>query len=361
VAQEIARRLAASAPVFPSAALAPARAPDAVRPDSRDAAIPFSRMHGPARPDADGEGAYAAADVGRAPGPARSDSRDDGRDPAARPAHARDPGAADAEAPGGRPPAAWDPEPGELFVSTRKGEGAPLVMIHGFAADSTGWAPLERALPRDLPLVRIDLPSHGRSPRRPLRRFDDLARAVVEAFDRAVAGPAHILGHSLGGAVALALADVRPRQARTLTLIAPAGLGPEIDAAALSGIARASAAESLAPWLKRLTARPGALGLDFARAAMLARLDGRLRAAQTELAEALFPDGTQGFDLTAALDRTSAPAIMLWGRDDRILPWRQALAAPGGVALHLLRDVGHVPHLEDPETVAALIARHVRG
>lgn len=262
-----------------------------------------------------------------------------------------------AEAPA---PAQWTPEPGDLHVTTRKGTGTPLVMIHGFAADSAGWAPLERALPRDLPLIRIDLPSHGRSPRRAIGSFNDLARALVQVFDRVAEGPVHLLGHSLGGGLALALADIRPRQIKTLSLIAPAGLGPEIDGAALNGIARASSADSLAPWLKRLTARPSGISHDFAKAAMLARLDPALRSAQQELAAVLFPDGVQGFDLTAALERVSAPTALIWGRDDHILPWKQALVAPGEVALHLMRGVGHVPHIEDPEALAALLGRHLK-
>ncbi len=257
-------------------------------------------------------------------------------------------------------PLHWQPEVGDLYVTTRKGTGTPLVMIHGFAADSAGWMALERALPRDLPLIRIDLPSHGRSPRRAISSFNDLARALVQVFDRVAEGPVHLLGHSLGGGLALALADIRPRQIKTLSLIAPAGLGPEIDGAALNGIARATSSDSLAPWLKRLTARPDGISHDFAKAAMLARLDPALRAAQQELATVLFPDGVQGFDLTAALDRVTAPLALIWGRDDHILPWKQALNAPGSAALHLMRGVGHVPHIEDPEGLAAILGRHLK-
>ncbi len=258
-------------------------------------------------------------------------------------------------------PIAWEPQPGDLNVTTRKGNGVPLVMIHGFAADSYGWRPLEDALPKDQALIRIDLPSHGRSPLKRVGGFADLAKQMVQIFDRVTEGPVHLLGHSLGGGLALALADIRPRSVKTLSLIAPAGLGPEIDGAALNGIARASSVDSLAPWLKRLTARPDGISHDFAKAAMLARLDPALREAQQELAAVLFPDGVQGFDLTAALSRIVMPTLMIWGRDDHILPWRQALAAPGEVALHLLRGVGHIPQIEDTATVAALIGRHLRG
>jgi pyruvate dehydrogenase E2 component (dihydrolipoamide acetyltransferase) len=246
-------------------------------------------------------------------------------------------------------------------VSRREGAGTPVVLIHGLAADSQGWAPLEKALGRDRALVRIDLPCHGRSPRRRVASFADLSRMLVQALDEALpdGGPVHLLGHSLGGALALALADVRPRRVAGLTLIAPAGLGPDIDAAALQGILRASRAETLAPWLRRLTATPEGVSDDYARAAMAIRADPALRAAQGAMAEALFADSTQTFDLRPALGRLTAPTAILWGRDDHILPWRHALAADGEIAIHLIKGAGHIPHIERPDRVAAILSRHM--
>ncbi|MGP9789272.1 acetoin dehydrogenase dihydrolipoyllysine-residue acetyltransferase subunit [Roseinatronobacter sp. NSM] len=261
---------------------------------------------------------------------------------------------------GGAVPSDWSAQSGDLHVTRRAGrDTAPLFLIHGFAAEQTGWAPLERALPKDQPLLRLDLPSHGKSPRRSLRSFAELARAVVAAFDASGTEQVHLVGHSLGGALALALADIRPRKVASLTLIAPAGLGPEIDAPVLRGIARASRAESLLPWLRCLTADPEGLGEDYARAALRGRLDPQLRAAQLELAGALFPDDVQAFDLTAALRRVRVPTALVWGRADRIIPWRHALAARGDMALHLLPDCGHIPHVDTPETVAGILARQL--
>ncbi|PLL10627.1 acetoin dehydrogenase dihydrolipoyllysine-residue acetyltransferase subunit [Tabrizicola sp. TH137] len=256
---------------------------------------------------------------------------------------------------------AWSAQPGPLHVSSRKGTGVPLVLIHGFTADSQSWAPLEKALGADRPLIRIDLPGHGRSPRRRLGSFAELARMVVEALDDVTRGhdKVDLLGHSLGGALALAAADIRARRIRSLALIAPAGLGPEIDAQALTGITRATRAESLAPWLRRLTATPDGISDDYARAAMRLRADPALRAFQAELAEILFPDGVQPFDLRPALSRLEIPTAILWGRSDHILPWRQALSITGDFALHLLADAGHVPQLECPDRVARILVRHL--
>ena len=256
-------------------------------------------------------------------------------------------------------PAVWTPQPGPLHVSRRTGSGVPVVLLHGFTADSQSWAPLEKALGPDCALIRIDLPGHGRSPRRRLASFADLARMMTEAFDDAARDHdrLHVIGHSLGGALAIALADIRPRRIASLSLIAPAGLGPDIDTGALVGITRATRAESLAPWLRRLTATPDAISDDYARAAMHQRSDPALRACQATLADVLFPDGVQPFDLRPALARLDCPTTIIWGRSDHILPWRQALAARGDFALHLLAGAGHVPQIECPDRVARILLR----
>lgn len=254
------------------------------------------------------------------------------------------------------PASHWSPGTGPLGISRRKGTGKPLVLLHGFTADSQSWAPFEKALGPARPLIRIDLPGHGKSPKRQVRSFQDLSRMVVEAFDEATRDVAevHLVGHSLGAALALALADIRGRRVASLTLISPAGLGPEIDAAALNGIVRASRVESLAPWLRRLTATPEGISDDYARAAMRGREDAALRACQADMAQALFPDGVQAFDLRPALQRLDLPTQILWGRRDQILPPAHAIAAEGAFALHLLSGAGHIPQIECPDRVARI-------
>ena len=257
----------------------------------------------------------------------------------------------------------WTAESGPLNIFRRKGAGNPIVLLHGFTADSQSWAPFEKALGSVRPLIRIDLPGHGKSPKRLIRSFQDLCRMMVEAFDDATRDgqQVHLIGHSLGAALALALADIRGRRVASLTLIAPAGLGPEIDAATMNGIVRASRTESLAPWLRRLTATPDGISDDYARAAMRSRDDPALRACQADMSTALFPDGVQSFDLRAALLRIQLPTQILWGRSDHILPLGQAIAANGEFALHLLSGVGHIPQIECPDRVARIAQRMINA
>ncbi len=257
----------------------------------------------------------------------------------------------------------WNREAGPLHISRRAGTGKPIVLLHGFTADSQSWAPLEKALGPSAPLLRIDLPGHGKSPKRHVNSFQDLSRMVVDAFDEATRGSddVHLVGHSLGAALALALADIRERRIASLTLIAPAGLGPEINAAALNGIVRASRVESLAPWLRRLTATPEGISDDYARAAMRTRADVQLRACQADMAQSLFPDGVQAFDLRPALKRVTCPLQIIWGRSDHILPFDHAIRADGEFALHLLAGAGHIPQIECPERVARIVNRMIRS
>jgi pyruvate dehydrogenase E2 component (dihydrolipoamide acetyltransferase) len=257
------------------------------------------------------------------------------------------------------PMSGWTHETGPLHISRRNGQGLPIVLLHGFTADSQSWAPLEKALGPARPLIRIDLPSHGKSPKRQVRSFKDLSRMIVEAFDEATrdVDAVHIIGHSLGAALALALVDLRGRRVASLTLIAPAGLGPEIDAAALAGIVRASRVESLAPWLRRLTATPQGISDDYAKAAMRLRVDPALRASQADMTQALFPDGVQAFDLRPALQRVECPMHILWGRSDHIVPPKHGIVADGEFALHLLSGTGHIPQMECPDRVARITIR----
>ena len=79
------------------------------------------------------------------------------------------------------------------------------------------------------------------------------------------------------------------------------------------------------------------------------------------MAQSLFADGTQCFDLRPALARLETPAAILWGREDRILPARHALAAGSECAIHRVKGAGHIPQYECPEPVARILARHLAG
>lgn len=251
---------------------------------------------------------------------------------------------------------------GGLHLARRGGgAGTPYVFLHGFGADGFSWQPLLAALGADRPAVLVDLPGHGRSAAAPMAAsFEDLAAAVAQALTQAGIEACHLIGHSLGGGVAIAVAEAARVEVRSLTLIAPAGLGPEIDGDFLKGLCRATRAESLRPWLLRLFVDPSIVSPGYVQAALKARSD-EARQAQAALADRLFPDGTQAGEMRAARRRIGAPQKIIWGECDRIIPMRHALGTGPDAALHFLPDVGHMPHVEAPEVVARLILQNARS
>jgi pimeloyl-ACP methyl ester carboxylesterase len=239
------------------------------------------------------------------------------------------------------------------------GDGVPLVFLHGFGADGTGWRPVWRGLDSVHRLLAIDLPGHGRSkPQAPIC-FEGLVDAVQSVLDEEGVRRCVLVGHSLGGAVALGLVDAGVVDIRALCLLAPAGLGPEIDGAFLSGLVRATRAESLAPWLLRLVADPALVTPGFVRATLQAS-DAESADYRRRLIDSVFPDGTQAISLRHVLPQLAMPARIVWGTRDAIIPASHAAHLPGRIGLHRL-DVGHMPHLEAPRLVAGLIAEAARS
>jgi pimeloyl-ACP methyl ester carboxylesterase len=88
---------------------------------------------------------------------------------------------------------------------------------------------------------------------------------------------------------------------------------------------------------------------------MQQRQNPELRQAQLTLADAVFPEGVQAFDLRAELARVEMPARIIWGKSDRIIPWKHGLCAPGRVSLNLFEHTGHMPQLERAAEIAFLL------
>jgi pyruvate dehydrogenase E2 component (dihydrolipoamide acetyltransferase) len=150
------------------------------------------------------------------------------------------------------------------------------------------------------------------------------------------------------------LPGVRPTSGRC-AFSHPPGLGPQIDAAFLDGILRASRQESLRPWLERLVQDPAVITDAFVQAVVAQRADGDLTRAMEQVAARFFPDGTQRFSIGPDLARLRIPTRIVFGRQDRILPFSATRTLPGHVALHALDDCGHLPQLEHPDLCARII------
>src|SRR4051795_7997347 len=124
---------------------------------------------------------------------------------------------------------AWDihdvslPDGRRLRMRCWPGRGHPLVLLHGLFDDAEGWDALARDT--DRPCYAVDVPGFGASdgPTRP--RISAYAEAVVHGLAATGVGDCTLVGHSLGGAIAVAVAERSPA-VRGLALLAPVGFGP---------------------------------------------------------------------------------------------------------------------------------------
>lgn len=240
------------------------------------------------------------------------------------------------------------------------GDGEPVVvLVHGYGGDKNSWLFLQEPLAAGdgvgggRTVHAVDLPGHGSSTKDvgggSLR---ELADVVVGFLDAVGAPAAHLVGHSMGGAVVAATAALVPDRVRSLTLVAPAGFGDEVDAEYLRGFAAAASRRDLKPLLGRLFADEGLVTRQLVDDVLrYKRLDG-VGAALTTLLGTLLDGDRQALDTAATLARTGGvPTAVVWGAQDRILP---AAAAPAGtdtVRVTVVDGAGHMVHLEAPTAV----------
>lgn len=246
-------------------------------------------------------------------------------------------------------------QPAQLAAPVRVTGLVPVVMIHGFGADRSNWRQVAGLIDADRPVILPDLPGHGQAPAAQVTDIVDLAEVVATGLHARGIETAHLVGHSLGGAVAITLADQGLITARSLALIAPGGLGPEVNTGFIRGLARAATEEELQPWLDVMVADPGILPPGMARAVIRSRAQQGNGAALIALADTLFGDTGQKMRLAARLARLDMPAKVIWGLRDRIIPVSHADDLPGHIGLHRLAEVGHVPQIEKPALVARLL------
>jgi pyruvate dehydrogenase E2 component (dihydrolipoamide acetyltransferase) len=247
------------------------------------------------------------------------------------------------------------------YLDLGAGDGPPIVFVHGFGADLNAWMFNQPALAERHRTIALDLPGHGGSS----KAVGDAPDASAFAADlQALLGAlgierVHLVGHSMGGAIACSFALDHPRQAASLTLIASAGLGPDINTAFIDGFVKMERRRDAQDVLRLLVHDPGLVSRQMVEDVLrYKRLDG-VAAALSTIAATWFAGGRQReiFDLAAL----AMPVQLIWGREDRIIPAAHGEAIAGGLSVHILDGAGHLPHMEKTAEVNRLIARLVEA
>ncbi len=165
----------------------------------------------------------------------------------------------------------------------------------------------------------------------------------------------HLVGHSMGGAVALAYAIEHPERVASLTLIDSAGLGEEINDEYIQGFVGAGRRREMKQVLQLLFADPGLVHRQLVDDVLrYKRPDGVQDALQT-IARAMFPDGRQAAVLIGKLSKLSVPLLTIWGGEDQDVPPAQAEPPRGHGRVEVLAGSGHSPHMEAANQVNHLV------
>jgi pimeloyl-ACP methyl ester carboxylesterase len=252
------------------------------------------------------------------------------------------------------------------------GDGPPLLLVHGIGGDWRTWEPVLEELAQRHRIVAVDLPGHGRS----AKGAGDYSLGALASALRDLCGAlgiarATVVGHSLGGGIAMQFSYQFPERCERLVLVSSGGLGPDVGlvlrlatlpgselvlslaapaARSLIGLA-ASAGRTL-----RLRAAPDA---EFYARTFAALADANTRAAFLGTLRGVV--GTRG-QLVDARDRLylarHMPTLIVWGERDAVLPVSHGHAAheamPGSM-LEIFPDAGHLPQFDDARRFVAIV------
>jgi pyruvate dehydrogenase E2 component (dihydrolipoamide acetyltransferase) len=248
------------------------------------------------------------------------------------------------------------------YLALGEGEGVPIVFIHGFGGDLNNWQFNQEALASSRPTYALDLPGHGGSTKdlgAGHVHVGALAAAVLDFMDAKPIARAHLVGQSLGGAIALDLALNHDDRVASITAICSAGLGPEINMAYIDGFMQARRRKQLQPVLEMLVADPEMVSREMIEDVLkFRRLDG-VEAALNRIVDDTFAGGEQALQLTSRLGEIAAPVQVIWGRQDRIIPVGHSEGLPEKVRVHVFDAAGHMVHMEKAAEVNDLIEAFV--
>jgi pimeloyl-ACP methyl ester carboxylesterase len=253
------------------------------------------------------------------------------------------------------------------LVYERRGSGEPLVLIHGIGSHWQVWRPVLDQLAAVRDVIAIDLPGFGASPMLPPEtpsNIPSLAAAVAAFLDEQGIDSPHVAGNSLGGWVALELAQAG--RVQSATGLSPAGFWNERELAfaraslrLIAGSAR-MAGRRAEPLLRTAAGRTATMSQIFAKPWLIPAEDAI--AANAALANAPGFDATLEASIDDAYFRPGGPidarVTIAWAQRDRLLIPRQARRAARMIPearMLTLSGCGHVPMWDDPEQVGRVL------
>ena len=263
-------------------------------------------------------------------------------------------------------------------VNTRywvEGTGPTLVLVHGMGGSAAGWLPCMAELAAHYQVYAMDLVGHGFTdkPDPGLRVFPNLVEFVVDFMEVMKISRAHVMGHSMGGMVALRLAIEYPQRVDKLIAADAAGLGREaaltFRMASIPGLGELLMSRDYTPdvWKFGEKVRAGSQNPEFITDELIAALHhyeqtptlykSTLKMVRTG---ANWMGQKKSFyePIVAGLPKIKSPTLVIWGRQDALLPLKQGEMAARlipNAKLSVIENCGHVPMFDQRDEFTRLV------
>ena len=239
----------------------------------------------------------------------------------------------------------------------KQGEGeASVILLHGFGGDLNNWLFNHPALSENHSVYAFDLLGHGGSS----KEVGDgsiftLTNSILQAVSRIGIENSNWVGHSLGGAIAMNVAKISPETVKSLTLIASAGLGAEINSAYLKGFSESQSRRELKPHVEVLFNDPSRVTRQLLEDLLkFKRIDG-VQESLLKIRNDFIQDGLQVNQWRDVLENESLKTLAIWGDNDQILPSNHTSELPTHVQVQVLEGYGHMVQMEAAMEVNRLI------
>lgn len=253
------------------------------------------------------------------------------------------------------------------------GEGSPVVLLHGLFMDHRTWDGVSLALAPEFRVVAPDFPGFGDSEKPAASRFSYDVSAFTEVVADLYAGldlgRAAVIGHGLGGAVAITLAARHPELVSRLVLVdclcfdAPLDLRRRVALLPLVGgfVLKQLWGRATFRAVLRDSVLPGREGLPIDKIDRYYDSFNAPSSRGSALATLRATIDTRSVGALTA--RIAAPTLVVWGRNDRMFPAGigQRLSRQIRGAGFELMDAGHAPHEERPDEFSAIVTRFLRA
>jgi pimeloyl-ACP methyl ester carboxylesterase len=268
---------------------------------------------------------------------------------------------------------------GHRRAYVKAGSGPALLLLHGLGCDHTTWTPVIAKLAKKYTVIAPDLLGHGQSAKpRADYSVGGYANGMRDLLTVLNVDKVTVVGHSLGGGVAMQFAYQFPERTERMVLVAPGGLGPEVTpmirAVGLPGFKAAMAVLAL-PGIRhvgmagmRALSRTGLTAthdLDEVADIYDSFKDRGTRSAIAHVVRAVVD--TRG-QIVTMVDRAyltqALPMLVVWGTEDMVIPVKHAATvaeiAPGA-QVEVLGNSGHFPHKDHPERFVKILNDFVRS